>query len=143
MRRLSNLPIRWRLTLLYGGILSLILVVFASGVYYYFENSLQASIDAKIKSMEVDILIFDRCEGSSLFGNFERISKTCWTKQKVNSSRLSIAPEGLAPGLNDFEAQSLSSSSAPWSGPTPARQSTKPLDEGEAKASDGHDTDHG
>ena len=35
MKTLSNLPIRWRLTLLYGGILSFILVIFASGVYYY------------------------------------------------------------------------------------------------------------
>jgi two-component system OmpR family sensor kinase len=51
MRRLSDLPIRWRLTILYGGILSLLLLVFSAGVYVYFKNSLQRSIDAKLKSM--------------------------------------------------------------------------------------------
>ena len=51
MRRLSNLPIRWRLTILYGGIITLILLVFSGGVYIYLQNSLQRSIDAKIRSM--------------------------------------------------------------------------------------------
>ena len=43
-----NLPIKWKLTLWYGGILALILVTFAGGVYIYFQNSLQKSIDTKM-----------------------------------------------------------------------------------------------
>ena len=54
MKRI-NFPIKWKLTIWYGGILALILVVFSSGVYIYFKNSLQDSIDVKIKSI-ADVL---------------------------------------------------------------------------------------
>jgi two-component system, OmpR family, sensor kinase len=72
MRRLSDLPIRWRLTILYGGILSLVLLVFSAGVYIYFENSLQKSIDAKLKSM-ADVISASMTDtrGQAIVGNLE------------------------------------------------------------------------
>jgi heavy metal sensor kinase len=72
MRRI-NLPIRWRLTIWYSVILALVLVVFACGVYMYFKNSLQASIDAKIRSIG-DVLSTSMTEthNPNVFMNFER-----------------------------------------------------------------------
>ena len=68
-----NVPIKWKLTLWYGGILALILVVFSSGVYVYFRNSLQKSIDTKIKSIgEVLSSSITETHNTSVFGNFER-----------------------------------------------------------------------
>ncbi|MBA4416698.1 MAG: hypothetical protein C0392_02130 [Syntrophus sp. (in: bacteria)] len=68
-----NLPIKWKLTIWYGAILALILVVFSSGVYVYFKNSLQKSIDVKIKSIgEVLSSAMTEGNGQSVFGNFER-----------------------------------------------------------------------
>ncbi len=73
MRRLSDLPIRWRLTILYGGILFLVLVIFSTGVYIYFQNSLQESIDAKLKSM-ADVISQSMTDAHSqtIVGNFEQ-----------------------------------------------------------------------
>jgi heavy metal sensor kinase len=112
MRRLSNLPIRWRLTLLYGGILSLILVVFGSGVYYYFENSLQASIDAKIKSMgEVISSSLTDVRDPTLFGNFERyLENVLGRKPKGKFIQIIDSAGRIGARMNDIEAQSLSSS---------------------------------
>ena len=72
MKRL-DVPIKWKLTLWYGGILALILVTFSSGVYVYFRNSLQKSIDVKIRSI-ADVLATSMTDThqQSLFGNFER-----------------------------------------------------------------------
>jgi heavy metal sensor kinase len=68
-----NLPIKWKLTIWYGAILALILVIFSSGVYVYFSNSLQKSIDVKIKSIgEVLSSSMTEGHGQSVFGNFER-----------------------------------------------------------------------
>ena len=50
MKRI-NFPIKWKLTIWYGGILALILIIFSSSVYIYFKNSLEKSIDVKIKSI--------------------------------------------------------------------------------------------
>jgi heavy metal sensor kinase len=112
MRRLSNLPIRWRLTLLYGGILSLILVIFASGVYYYFEISLQASIDAKIRSMgEVISSSLTDVRDPSLFGNFERyLENVLGRKPKGKFIQIIDSAGRIGARMNDVEAQSLSSS---------------------------------
>jgi two-component system, OmpR family, sensor kinase len=112
MRRLSNLPIRWRLTVLYGSILSLILVVFASGVYYYFENSLQASIDAKIKSMgEVISSSLTDVRDPSLFGNFERyLENVLGRKPKGKFIQIIDSAGRIGARMNDIEAQSLPSS---------------------------------
>jgi heavy metal sensor kinase len=72
MKRI-DLPIRWRLTIWYSAILALVLVVFACGVYMYFKNSLQANIDAKIRSIG-DVLSSSMTEthNPSVFMNFER-----------------------------------------------------------------------
>ena len=72
MRRASDLPIRWRLTILYGGILSLVLVVFSTGVCIYFQNSLQDSIDTKLRSI-ADVISQSMADAHnpSLFGDFE------------------------------------------------------------------------
>jgi two-component system, OmpR family, sensor kinase len=71
MRRFSNLPIRWRLTILYGGILSLVLLVFSAGVYVYFEKSLQRSIDAKLKSV-ADVISTSMTTKQSQIGDIEQ-----------------------------------------------------------------------
>jgi heavy metal sensor kinase len=112
MKTLSNLPIRWRLTLLYGGILSFILVIFASGVYYYFESSLQASIDAKIKSMgEVISTSLTDVRDPSLFGNFERyLENVLGRKPKGKFIQIIDSAGRIGARMNDVEAQSLSSS---------------------------------
>jgi two-component system OmpR family sensor kinase len=68
-----NLPIKWKLTIWYGAILALILIIFSTGVYVYFKNSLQKSIDAKIKSIgEVLSSSMTDGNGRGVFGNFER-----------------------------------------------------------------------
>jgi two-component system, OmpR family, sensor kinase len=73
MRSLSNLPIRWRLTILYGGILTLALALFSTGVYIYFRNSLQESIDVKLRSM-ADVISSSMTDvmDPSILGSFER-----------------------------------------------------------------------
>ena len=69
----ANLPIKWKLTIWYGAILGLILVVFSCGVYIYFKNGLQKSIDTKIRSIgEVLASSITETHGQSMFGNFER-----------------------------------------------------------------------
>jgi two-component system OmpR family sensor kinase len=69
----ANLPIKWKLTIWYGAILGLILVVFSCGVYIYFKNGLQKSIDTKIRSIgEVLASSITETHGQSVFGNFER-----------------------------------------------------------------------
>lgn len=98
--------------MLYGGILSLILVVFGSGVYYYFENSLQASIDAKIKSMgEVISSSLTDVRDPSLFGNFERyLENVLGRKPKGKFIQIIDSAGRIGARMNDIEAQSLSSS---------------------------------
>jgi len=74
MIRLADLPIRWRLTVLYGGILSLVLVVFSAGVYVYFQNSLQRSIDVKLRSMaEVISHSMTDIPDQTIFQNVEQV----------------------------------------------------------------------
>jgi len=71
--KLFDIPIKVRLTLWYGGILAIILIVFSSGVFIYFKNSLQQSIDAKLRSI-ADVLSSSLTDihSVSVFGNFER-----------------------------------------------------------------------
>jgi two-component system, OmpR family, sensor kinase len=71
MRRLSDLPIRWRLTILYGGILFLVLLVFSTSVYIYFKNSLLTSIDAKLRSM-ADVISSSDIHSQTVGGNLEQ-----------------------------------------------------------------------
>jgi two-component system, OmpR family, sensor kinase len=114
MRRLSNLPIRWRLSLLYGGILSLILIVFSCGVYVYFEKSLQKSIDAKIRSIgEVLSSSMTDVRDPSLFGNFERyLENVLGRKPKGKLIQIIDKSGKIGAKSSDIEAGNLSASFA-------------------------------
>jgi two-component system, OmpR family, sensor kinase len=106
-----NLPIRWRLTLWYGLILTLILSVFSSGVYIYFRNSLQKSIDAKIKSIG-EILSSSMIEGhnTSVFGNFERyLENVLGRKPKGKFIQIMDASGKIGAKMNDMETEILPS----------------------------------
>ena len=71
--RTLNLPIKWRLTIWYGLILASLLIAFSSGVYVYFKNSLEKSIDGKIKSLgDVISSSMTDVKNVSIFGNLER-----------------------------------------------------------------------
>ena len=112
MRRLSNLPIRWRLTILYGGIISLILLVFSGGVYIYFENSLQKSIDTKIRSMgEVISSSMTDVHDPSLFGNFERyLENVLGRKPKGKLIQIMDSSGKIGAKSSDIEAENFSAS---------------------------------
>ncbi|OPY70500.1 MAG: Sensor kinase CusS [Syntrophorhabdaceae bacterium PtaU1.Bin034] len=114
MRRLSNLPIRWRLTILNGVILSLILVVFSGGVYIYFRNSLQKSIDAKIKSMgDVISSSMTDVHDPSLFGNFERyLENVLGRKPKGRLIQIMDSSGRIGAKSNDIETENMVTSFA-------------------------------
>jgi heavy metal sensor kinase len=106
-----NLPIKWRLTLWYGLILTLILSIFSSGVYIYFRNSLQKSIDAKIKSIG-EILSSSMTEGhnTSIFGNFERyLENVLGRKPKGKFIQIMDASGKIGAKMNDVETEVLPS----------------------------------
>ncbi len=104
-----NLPIKWKLTLWYGGILALILVTFSSGVYIYFKNSLQKSIDTKIKSIaEVLASSMTETHNQSLFGNFERyLENALGKKPKGKFIQIIDASGKIGARLNDLEAEAV------------------------------------
>ncbi len=104
-----NLPIKWKLTLWYGGILALILVTFSCGVYIYFQNSLQKSIDTKIKSIaEVLSSSMTETHNQSLFGNFERYLETALGKKPKGKFIQIIDASGkIGARLNDLEAEAV------------------------------------
>ncbi len=112
MSRLSNLPIRWRLTILYGGIISLILIIFSCGVYVYFESSLQKSIDAKIKSMgEVISSSITDFHDPSMFGNFERyLENVLGRKPKGKLIQIMDRSGKIGAKSSDVEAENFSAS---------------------------------
>lgn len=112
MSRLSNLPIRWRLTILYGGIISLILTIFSCGVYIYFESSLQKSIDAKIKSMgEVISSSITDFHDPSMFGNFERyLENVLGRKPKGKLIQIMDRSGKIGAKSSDVEAENFSAS---------------------------------
>ena len=112
MRRPFDLPIRWRLTVLYGGILSLVLVVFSSGVYIYFETSLQKSIDAKIKSMgEVISSSMTEMHDPSLFSNFERyLENVLGRKPKGKLIQIMDSSGRIGAKSSDIEAENFATS---------------------------------
>jgi len=104
MRRIS-LPIKWKLTLWYGGILALILIIFSSGVYIYFRNSLQKSIDAKIKSIG-DVLASSMTDthNQGVFGNFERyLENVLGRKPKGKIIQIIDASGKIGAKMNDIE----------------------------------------
>jgi heavy metal sensor kinase len=107
-----NLPIKWRLTIWYGGILSLILVVFSSGVYIYFRNSLQDSIDAKIKSIgEVLSSSMTDSHNTSVFGNFERyLENVLGRKPKGKFIQIMDRSGKIGAKMSDIEGETLPTS---------------------------------
>ncbi|MCX5804904.1 MAG: ATP-binding protein [Proteobacteria bacterium] len=107
-----NLPIRWRLTLWYGLILTLILSVFSSGVYTYFRNSLQKSIDEKIKSIgEILSSSMSESHNTSVFGNFERYLENVLGKRPKGKFIQIMDTSGkIGAKMNDIETEVLPSS---------------------------------
>ena len=72
MKRI-NFPIKWKLTIWYGGILALILIYFQAASIFISRTASEMSIDVKIKSI-ADVLASSMTEehGGNVFGNFER-----------------------------------------------------------------------
>ncbi len=104
MKRI-NLPIKWKLTIWYGGILALILVIFSIVVYVYFENSLMDSIDVKNKSI-ADVLSSSLTDtrSQSIFGNFERYLENVLGKKPKGKFIQIIDPSGkIGAKMNDME----------------------------------------
>ena len=103
--KIINLPIKWKLTIMYSGILALILVVFSSYVYVYFENSLMDSIDVKNKSM-ADVLSSSLTTGrdQTVLGNFERYLESVLGKKPKGKFIQIIDPSGkIGAKMNDME----------------------------------------
>ncbi len=107
-----NVPIKWKLTLWYGGILALILVVFSSGVYVYFRNSLQKSIDTKIKSIgEVLSSSITETHNTSVFGNFERyLENVLGRKPKGKLIQIMDRSGRIGAKMSDIETEVLPTS---------------------------------
>ncbi len=107
-----NLPIKWRLTLWYGLILTLILTVFSSGVYIYFRNSLQKSIDEKIKSIaEILSSSMTESQNAGVFGNFERyLENVLGKKPKGKFIQIMDSSGKIGAKMNDIETEVLPSS---------------------------------
>ena len=100
-----NFPIKWKLTIWYGGILALILIIFSSSVYIYFKNSLEKSIDVKIKSI-AEVLASSMTEehGGNVFGNFERYLENVLGKKPKGKFIQIIDSSGkIGAKMNDIE----------------------------------------
>ena len=95
--------------MLYGGIITLILLVFSGGVYIYFENSLQRSIDAKIRSMgEVISSSMTDTHDPTLFGNFERyLENVLGRKPKGKLVQIMDSSGRIGAKSSDIEAREL------------------------------------
>lgn len=108
MKRI-NFPIKWKLTIWYGGILALILLIFSSGVYIYFKNSLEKSIDVKIKSI-AEVLASSMTEEHSgnVFGNFERYLENVLGKKPKGKFIQIIDSSGkIGAKMNDIETDAI------------------------------------
>jgi len=105
MKRI-NFPIKWKLTIWYGGILAVILIIFSSGVYTYFKNSLEKSIDVKIKSI-AEVLassITEEHGGGNVFANFERYLENVLGKRPKGKFIQIIDSSGkIGAKMNDIE----------------------------------------
>jgi heavy metal sensor kinase len=112
MMKKFNLPIKWRLTIWYGVVLSLILVIFASGIFIYFKNSLQDSIDAKIRSIgEVLSSSMTETHGASVFGNFERYLENVFgRKPKGKFIQIMDSSGRIGAKMSDIEGEALPTS---------------------------------
>ena len=98
--------------MLYGGIITLILLVFSGGVYIYFENSLQKSIDAKIRSMgEVISSSMTDIHDPTLFGNFERyLENVLGRKPKGKLVQIMDSSGRIGAKSSDIEAENFKAS---------------------------------
>lgn len=107
-----NLPIKWRLTIWYGFVLSLILITFASGIFIYFKNSLQESIDAKIRSIgEVLSSSMTDAHNTSVFGNFERyLENVLGKKPKGKFIQIMDSSGRIGAKMSDIEGEALPTS---------------------------------
>ncbi len=108
MKRI-NFPIKWKLTIWYGGILAVILIIFSSGVYIYFKNSLEKSIDVKIKSI-AEVLASSMTEehGANVFGNFERYLENVLGKKPKGKFIQIIDSSGkIGAKMNDMETDAI------------------------------------
>ncbi|MBP8626593.1 MAG: heavy metal sensor histidine kinase [Syntrophorhabdaceae bacterium] len=104
-----NLPIKWKLTLWYSLILAFILILFSSGVYIYFKNSLQKSIDTKLKSI-ADVLSTAIVEthSVSVFNNFERyLENVLGKKPKGKIIQIMDSSGRIGAKMSDIEAETL------------------------------------
>ena len=112
MMKKFNLPIRWRLTIWYGVVLSLILIIFASGIFIYFKNSLQESIDAKIRSIgEVLSSSMTDAHNTSVFGNFERyLENVLGKKPKGKFIQIMDSSGRIGAKMSDIEGEALPTS---------------------------------
>ena len=112
MMKKVNLPIKWRLTTWYGAVLSLILVGFASGIFIYFKNSLQESIDTKIRSIgEVLSSSMTDSHNTSVFGNFERyLENVLGKKPKGKFIQIMDSSGRIGAKMSDIEGEALPTS---------------------------------
>ena len=112
MMKKVNLPIKWRLTIWYGAVLSLILVGFASGIFIYFKNSLQESIDTKIRSIgEVLSSSMTDSHNTSVFGNFERyLENVLGKKPKGKFIQIMDSSGRIGAKMSDIEGEALPTS---------------------------------
>lgn len=108
----TDLPIRWKLTIWYSGILTLILFIFSSFVYLYLKESLEKSIDAKIKSIG-DVLSSSLAdaEGMNIFGNFERyLENVLGRKPKGKIIQIMDRSGKIGAKTSDLEQETLPTS---------------------------------
>ena len=96
----------------YGGVLSLILIIFASGIFIYFKNSLQDSIDGKIRSIgEVLSSSMTEAHGTSVFGNFERyLENVLGRKPKGKFIQIMDSSGRIGAKMSDIEGEALPTS---------------------------------
>ncbi len=98
--------------MLYGGILLLVLTAFGSGVYIYFKNSLQRSIDTKIRSIaEVISSSITDTHDPTVFGNFERyLENVLGRKPKGKFIQIMDRSGRIGAKMSDIETQTLPTS---------------------------------
>ncbi len=98
--------------MLYGGILLLVLTAFGSGVYIYFKNSLQRSIDTKIRSIaEVISSSITDSHDPTVFGNFERyLENVLGRKPKGKFIQIMDRSGRIGAKMSDIETQTLPTS---------------------------------
>ncbi len=132
-----NLAIKWRLTIWYGAVLSLILIIFASGIFIYFKNSLQESIDAKIRSIgEVLSSSMTDTHNTSVFGNFERyLENVLGKKPKGKFIQIMDSSGRIGAKMSDTKGKPCRQALAPLKEQCVARLFMRPL-KGQAPASE-------